>query len=458
MSMPYRVLVIDDDLTIRDSCFQILSRKGSEVWLAENGRKGLSMLEEREFDVVILDLRMPDISGFDILKRIREDHPETVVIVITGYPSVESAVEAMKLGAKDFIPKPFTPNMLRTILSRTLQRYRSETDHTHAVPNRDISASLEDIVGSSPVMRKLKKFILKAAETDCSVLISGETGTGKELIARALHYCSQRRNNKFITVDSGGLVDTLIESELFGHVKGSFTGAITNRIGRFEMAHKGTLFFDEITNMSLRIQSKLLRVLQEREITPVGGQKLIHVDFRIIAATNTDLEQEIKRGAFRKDLYYRINVIPLHLPPLRERREDISVLADYFLARFRMNKKVKRPVRIAEHAMEFMVNYPWPGNIRELEHLMKRAVMLCDDDTVDPFGVTGMFGGDAACGLSVDHQGHQLQEMEREHIAEMLRRCGRNKSLTARMLGIDRKTLRNKIRKYDIPDADSSPI
>jgi two-component system response regulator HydG len=223
------------------------------------------------------------------------------------------------------------------------------------------------------------------------------------------------------------------------------------------MAHKGTLFFDEITNMSLRTQSKLLRVLQEREITPVGCQKLIPVDVRIIAATNTDLEQEIRRGAFRKDLYYRINVIPLHLPPLRERREDIPVLADYFLTRFRTNKKVKKPVKIVESALESMVNYPWPGNIRELEHLMKRAVMLCDNDTVDPFKVTGMFGTDTAFRLSVDHQGHQLQEMEREHIAEMLRRCGRNKSLTARMLGIDRKTLRNKIHKYDIPDNDSSP-
>jgi DNA-binding NtrC family response regulator len=457
MSMPYAILVIDDEPTMRDSCYQILSRKGCEVWLSENGRQGLSRLSERPFDVVILDLKMPDINGFEILKRIQADHPETIVIVITGYPTVESAVEAMKLGARDFIPKPFTPNMLRTILSRTLHTRRSEAEHSRTGRELEVSAGADTIVGASPVMKELKRFIKKAARTDCSVLITGETGTGKELVARALHYHSRRRNNKFVTVDSGGLVDTLIESELFGHVKGSFTGAINNRTGRFEMAHKGTLFFDEIANMSLHIQSKLLRVLQEHEITPVGCHKLIAVDVRIIAATNTNLEQEIERNTFRRDLYYRLNVIPLRLPSLRERREDIPLLADYFLTHFRMNKEVKAPMRIAESAMEAMMNYTWPGNVRELEHLIKRAVLLSDEDEVDPFRVTGVFGTGASLVLSIHPQACQLHDVEREHIIEMLRRCGRNKSLTARMLGIDRKTLRNKMKKYDISESSSYP-
>ena len=455
MNVSYNILVIDDEPVLRDSCYQILSRKGCDVWLSENGKQGLSQLRERQFDVVILDLKMPDISGFDILKIIQTDYPETVVIVITGYPTIETAVEAMKLGARDFIPKPFTPNMLRTVLSRALQTRRNGNDQSRTGRGSESTAGIDTIIGTSPVMKELKRFIMKAARTECSVLITGETGTGKELVARALHYYSPRRNNNFITVDSGGLVDTLIESELFGHEKGSFTGAITNRIGRFEMAHKGTLFFDEIANMSLQIQSKLLRVLQEHEITPVGCQKLITVDVRIIAATNTNLEQEIKRGMFRKDLYYRIDVIPIHLPPLRERREDIPLLADYFLTKFLKNKKVKTPVRITESAVESMMNYSWPGNVRELEHLMNRAVMLCDDDKVDPFRVSGNFGADAPSGFSVNHQTHQLHEIEREHIIEMLKLYGHNKSLTARMLGIDRKTLRNKMKRYEISDIDS---
>ena len=319
MNPPFNILVIDDEPVMRDSCFQILSRKGCEVSLSENGQKGLNCLSDQQFDVVILDLKMPDINGFEILKKIHKKTPETIVIIITGYPTVESAVKAMKMGAYDFIPKPFTPSILRTVVARALEKRRLYTDTLSVNKELETLDGNDAIVGRSPVIFELKRFIKKAGISDCSVLITGETGTGKELVARSLHYYSRRRNNNFIIVDSGGLVDSLIESELFGHEKGSFTGAISDRIGRFELANSGTIFFDEISNMSFRIQSKLLRVLQEYEIARVGNSRFIPVDIRIIAATNCDITNEIKKGNFREDLYYRLNVIPIHLPPLRER-------------------------------------------------------------------------------------------------------------------------------------------
>jgi DNA-binding NtrC family response regulator len=454
MSLPFTILVIDDEPVMRDSCFQVLSRKGCEVWLSESGRKGLKQLAEHHFDVVILDLKMPDINGFDILKTIHVKNPDTIVIVITGYPTVESAVEVMKMGAYDFLPKPFTPNMLRTVVSRALEKRNLYNQPLSFSRESEVPIGVDAIVGTSPTIMDLKQFIKKVSISDCSVLITGETGTGKELVARALHHHSYRRNNNFVTVDAGGLVDTLIESELFGHVKGSFTGAISDRVGRFEIAHRGTLFFDEISNMSSHIQSKLLRVLQEQEISRVGAVQLIPIDVRIIAATNTDLTHEVTEGNFREDLYYRLNVIPMYLPPLRERREDIPVLAGYFLKRFRAGKAVPLPEKISEKALRTMVEYDWPGNIRELEHMIKRTVALSDESEVDPFEITNAVVSRTPRISHNEKDIHQLGEVEKEHIEKMLKKFNYNKSRTAEILGIDRKTLRNKIRKYGIFDTE----
>lgn len=454
MSLVFNILVIDDEPVMRDSCFQVLSRKGCDVTLTENGRRGLNQLSKRTFDIVILDLKMPDINGLEILETVKENHPETIVIIITGYPSVETAVKAMKLGAYDFIPKPFTPNMLRMVVARALEKRRLYSENLPAEKGADTSDGNDAIIGESKVITYLKQFIKKASLSDCSVLITGETGTGKELVARALHYHSLRKANRFVTVDSGGLVDTLIESELFGHVRGAFTGAVSERIGRFEMANRGTLFFDEISNMNFRIQCKLLRAIQEQEITRVGTSYSIPIDVRIITATNRNLKAEIKRGDFREDLFYRLNVIPIHLPSLRERTEDIPTLANYYFNRFKENKTIPYPEKISDEAMEAMIQYDWPGNVRELEHIIKRAVALCDTREVNPFKIahdipfirTESFGKETSAQL--------LQDIEGEHIEKTLVRLNFNKSETARVLGIDRKTLRHKIKKYGIKDSE----
>lgn len=453
MNMPFNILIIDDEPVMRDSCFQILSRKGCEVSLAENGHIGLFLLERCEYEVVILDLKLTDLSGFDILKIIHKKYPNTIVIVITGYPTVEAAVEAMKMGAYDFIPKPFTPNLLRTVVSRALEKRKLFTG-TPSTANdlNNGEDNINTIIGESKVICELKHFIKKAACSDCTVLITGETGTGKELVARALHFNSRRKNRDFITVDSGGLVDSLIESELFGHVKGSFTGADTDRTGRFELAHKGTLFFDEISNMSYRIQGKLLRILQEHEFAKVGASHPQPVDVRIIVATNQNLAKAIMDGNFREDLYYRVNVIPVHIPPLRDRCEDIPLLANYFLKKFCEQKRLPYPERITEKAIKEMMDYDWPGNVRELEHMIKRTVALCDDKEVNPFEVTQENIYNSSISVTNKVPTLEICSIEKEHIDKILKKFHYNKTQTAKALGVDRKTLRSKIKKYGICD------
>ncbi|HDY89293.1 MAG TPA: sigma-54-dependent Fis family transcriptional regulator, partial [bacterium] len=419
--MAINILVIDDDPVMRDSCFQILSRKGCDVLLSENGQNGLNQLKTKKIDVVILDLKLPDMKGLDVLKKIKKSNKETVVIVITGYPTVDFSVKAMKMGAYDFIPKPFTPNMLRTIVVKALENRRREAETIYSPRVLMSLQGIDAIIGRSPVITELKQFIKKAAMSDCSVLITGETGTGKELIARALHICGHRKNSNFVTVDSGGLPDTLIESELFGHVKGSFTGAISDRIGRFEMAHKGTLFLDEVSNMSYHVQSRLLRALQEHEISRIGSGQIIPVDVRIISATNRDLDTEIKKGDFRKDLYYRLNVILIHLPTLRERREDIPVLANYFLSHFRKKMGRTFPERISDKALKDMMNHHWPGNVRELENVMERAVALCDEKEVNPFRISGNMSSSISEPHMIKEDLTRLEDVEKEHITKILK-------------------------------------
>ena len=377
------ILVIDDEETMRDSCQQALSRSGNIVEVAEEGTKGLEMLGKESFDLVILDLKMPGLSGMEVLKRIKEDEPEVVVVVITGYATVESAVEAMKAGAYDFIPKPFTPESLRMIVNRALEKRKLSLENILLRAELKDKISEDMIIGQNAKMHEVEQLVRKVAPTDSTVMITGETGTGKELIARAIHRQSNRKDKPFIVVDCGGLVESLFESELFGHIKGSFTGATETKYGRFEVADGGTVFLDEVGNISMNIQAKLLQAIQEKEITRVGSTKAIKVDVRIIAATNQDLLQGIKEGTFREDLFYRLSVVPIALPALRERKEDIPLLVKYFLIKYN-KKREKNVTGISKEAMKILTGYDWPGNVRELENVIERAVVLARSRVIEP--------------------------------------------------------------------------
>ncbi len=449
MQSKANILIIDDEETMRDSCRQTLSRDGNRIEVAESGSKGLSLLEAESFDLVILDLKMPGLSGMEVLKKIKQNDPEAMVVVITGYATVESAVEAMKRGAYDFIPKPFTPDSLRVIVKRALDR--RELALENVLLRDELKADFEPgvIIGQSKAMKKVEELVQKVGPTDTTVLISGESGTGKELVARAIHRYSGRKDKPFVAVDCGSLVENLFESELFGHTKGSFTGATATKYGRFELANGGTLFFDEIGNISINIQTKLLRVLQEREITKVGGSQVIKVDVRIVAATNKDLQKAVKAGAFREDLFYRLSVVPIALPALCERRDDIPLLANYFLQKY--NKKRKKNIKaISDRAMKALVEYDWPGNVRELENAIERAVVLAENDVVSPsellyYGLSAETPSGSDAGKS-----QRLVDVEKEHIASTLKILNGHRGKTAERLGIDRKTLRLKMKKYGI--------
>ena len=449
MSGQANILVIDDEETMRDSCRQTLSRDGSRVAVAEDGSRGLAMLKKESFDLVILDLKMPGLSGMEVLKKIKEEDPEVVVVVITGYATVESAVEAMKIGAYDFIPKPFTPESLRAIVKRALDKRELALENVLLRGELKASFGPDVIVGQSKLMKKVEELVRKVGPTDTTVLISGESGTGKELVARAIHRHSSRRDKPFVAVDCGSLVENLFESELFGHVKGSFTGATATKYGRFELANGGTLFFDEIGNISINIQTKLLRVLQEREVTKVGSSQVIKVDVRIVAATNKDLQKAVKAETFREELFYRLSVVPITLPALRERRDDISLLATHFLSKY--NKKRRKNIRaISERAMEALVEYDWPGNVRELENAIERAVVLAENDVVKPSDLL-YYGLTVERSLRSDvSEAQRLIDVEREHITKTLKMFDGHKGKTAESLGIDRKTLRSKLRRYGI--------
>jgi DNA-binding NtrC family response regulator len=444
-----RILVIDDDESMRDSCRQALARKASRVKVAKDGLSGLGILEKEAFDLVILDLKMPGLSGMEVLNRIKQEYPEVVVVVITGYATVESAVEAMRHGAYDFLPKPFTPESLRAIVERALDRRELVLENILLRSELEANVGYEVIIGQSEPMRKIEEVMLKVSPTDTTVLISGESGTGKELVARAIHRHSSRKDKPFVVVDCGSLVENLFESELFGHVKGSFTGATATKYGRLELANGGTVFFDEIGNISMNVQTKLLRVLQEREVTKVGSTQVIKVDVRVIAATNRDLQKAAQAGTFREDMFYRLSVVPITLPPLRERRDDIPLLANYFLKKY--NQKRKKNVNaISTKAMKALVEHDWPGNIRELENAIERAVVLTENDTIEPSDLL-YYGLNASTIPEPDmDRPRRLADVEKEHIARTLKMFGGHKGKTAKWLGIDRKTLRSKLRRYDI--------
>ena len=439
-SSTVKTLVIDDDKAMRDACYQILSRLGFEVDLAGDGRRGLILMAKGSYDLVLLDLVMPDQNGVEVLKQIKLLDPAVQVIIITGHGTIAAAVETIKLGAFDFLPKPFTPDDLRQVVKRALEKQPEPV----SAP-RPKSDGLQ-IVFASEAMARIMEMVQRVARSDSTVLITGESGTGKGLIAQKIHALSPRQPEPFVTVDCGTLVETLFESELFGHVKGSFTGANANKIGKFELAQGGTLFFDEISNISLEVQAKLLRAVQERKISRVGSHRVITVDVRIIAATNRDLAQAIRTGGFREDLFYRLNVVSIHIPPLRQRKSDIEPLIVHFLAKY--NRQLKKSVQgFTPEAMELMLDYSWPGNVRELENTVERLVVF----SVGPYLELSdlAFSGVEFCPSS-GNEAISLKDMERDHILRILQQCEGRRTDTARLLGIDRKTLREKLKRYQI--------
>ncbi len=444
-----QILVVDDDKTMRDACHQILTRQGFQVEQAANARQGLGLLEGSSFDVILLDLVMPDLDGLETLKKIKSLDTDCEVIIITGYGSIPTAVEAMKAGAFHFLSKPFAPDDLRTVITRALEKRRLNLENLYLRQELKSKDGRGTVVYQSDSMARIMEMASRVAGSDSTVLITGESGTGKSIIARQIHQLSSRAKRPYITVDCGTLVETLFESELFGHVKGAFTGADANKVGKFELAQHGTLFFDEISNISLEVQAKLLRAVEERKVSKVGSHRVITVDVRLIAATNRDLTEAIKDGSFRGDLFYRLNVVSLHIPALRERKDDIPLLVEHFLKKYntRLHKQSNHIKGVSDTALEVFLRHDWPGNVRELENTVERLVVLSTGPYLesDDLAYAGLFLTPPGESTSLD-----LKDLEREHILRTLQKFGGHKSDTARALGIDRKTLRVKLKRYNI--------
>jgi Response regulator containing CheY-like receiver, AAA-type ATPase, and DNA-binding domains len=408
-----KILIVDDELVICKSCEKIFRREGHDVKYVTSGKEAIQILESERFDVVFTDLKMIDIGGMEVLQTIKQKYPETIAIVITGFATIASAVETMRGGAFDFLPKPFTPSELLAVLDRALEK-RKIISLSSGEFEYNLNSGFEGIIGKSPRMQEVYKLIQKVAATDSTVLIIGESGTGKDMIAKALHNQSKRKNEKFFALDISTLSSTLIESELFGHVKGAFTGAHADKKGIFDVADGGTIFLDEIGNLPMEIQSRLLRLLQEKEFIPVGSTTVKYSDVWLIFATNQNLKQLVAAGKFREDLYYRLNVFPIKLPPLRERREDIPELVIFFLNKYCERNGRKVP-KIQTEAIEAMVNYHWPGNVRELEHTIERLVILVEDKEIEPVHVSAaLFKTDGYAHSVIPKHSEELKSLKKQ--------------------------------------------
>lgn len=452
-------LVADDDILMREFVVETLSRSGVQVTQVGNGLEAKNLLAEKHFDLSFLDLKMPGMDGMQVLKFIKETNIETLPVIITAFGTVEKAVEAMKMGAYDFLMKPFSPEQVEIIIKRTKEWVNLQAQNAYL--EEELGWRLphgRQIVGQSEVIQKLMKDVEKVSKSSSSVLISGESGTGKELIARAIHFMSDRRDKPFIRMNCAAVPDTLMDSELFGHEKGAFTSAVATRLGRFELAHRGTLLLDEISEMPLGLQAKLLRVLQEQEFERVGGSRTIKVDCRIIATTNRNLKDFVDAGKFRQDLFYRLNVVPVVAPPLSARREDIPLLVNAFIER-RTNAKDQQ-LAFTARAMEALQSYDWPGNVRELENLVERLCVMEEGPELDvdvlPFEVSGSRRESQATAENQadtpapagDNAICTIAEMEREAIIKTLRHTEGNKTRAAELLGVSIRTLRNKLNEY----------
>jgi DNA-binding NtrC family response regulator len=434
------LLIVDDELIVRDSLSKWFREEGYAVTVAESAQEALQRMAAQHFDLALVDIKMPGTDGVDLQRRMHEIDPEMLVIMMTGYASVETAVAALKNGAYDYVSKPFDPEEMAHTVRNALSHKQAERENVQLRETLATVSGEKELAGQSPEMMRVLEAIQTVGPTEATVLITGESGTGKELCARAIHAASNRRFNPLVVIHCGALTETLLESELFGHEKGAFTGAQYRKKGSFETAEGGTVFLDEIGDISLKTQTDLLRVLQEREITRVGSTHPIHVDFRCIAATNKDLEALIQEGKFRPDLYYRLNVFPIRLPPLRERRSDIPLLVDVFVRRFSasMNKRI---TRVSPAAMDLLVGYPWPGNVRELENAVERAMVVAQEPELREQDFSLKLGAHAEAPRTLD-------DAERAHILAVLEECGGNQTQAAAVLDIDRVTLHNKLKKY----------
>ncbi|WP_337872352.1 sigma-54 dependent transcriptional regulator [Ignavibacterium sp.] len=446
MEKKHRILVVDDEEIVRQSLLAWFKEDGYDIDTAENADAALRLFETGKYSLILLDIKMPGMSGMDLLIKLKEYDPNAIIILITAYASVSSAVKALKSGAYDYITKPIDPDELSHIVEKALYQKNLEAENVKLKESIDEIAKPDNLIGESHQMKEIYNLIHTVAPTDTTVLILGESGTGKELVAKAIHLNSKRKYFPMVTVNCGALPESLLESELFGHEKGAFTGAHYRRKGKFEMANGGTIFLDEIGTISNKVQVELLRVIETKQFTRVGGSETISSDFRVIAATNENLEELVKEGKFREDLYYRLNVFTIHIPPLRERVDDIPLLANYFLKKYTssMNKKI---TGMSDEAINFMLKYKWHGNVRELENAIERAVVVCRNDKIQledlPFKVSNNKQWN-------DVEDKSLSEVEKRHITLVLKENNWNISKSADDLKIDRVTLYNKIKKYGL--------
>jgi len=435
-----RILIVDDAATTLEVLQRILTAAGYQVFTAPSVAGALEILENTALELVITDLKMPKVSGLDLVRHVRENFKDTEVMMITGYPSIEGAVNAIKTGAEDFLAKPFTDEELLAVVGRALDKLKARRSG-HATTEQAVAVH-KGFIGNSKVMHRIFTAISKAALTSATVLITGESGTGKELTARAIHYGSTRSSAPFVPVNCGSIPETLLENELFGHVKGAFTGATESRAGFFHAADGGTIFLDEVSDMSLAMQIKLLRVLQDKEVCMVGSNRARKVDVRILAATNKSLDELVKKEAFREDLFYRLNVITIFMPPLRERGNDILLLARHFAATFAAD--LGKPVpRFSDKALQSLRNYDWPGNVRELENVIQRLIVMTDGDIIEVPDLPCLMRFSA---LRKTGFTRTLAEVEAEYIGNVLESVDGNKTRAADILGIDRKTIRQKLK------------
>jgi DNA-binding NtrC family response regulator len=450
-----KILIVDDEEGMRRLLGRVLAREGYETVVVASGAEALQQVAADQFDLVITDIVMPGMGGLELLREVKAYDPALPIIVITAYGTVESAVQALRAGAYDYITKPFETDEIKLTVAKALERERLLAENRYLHQELEERYSFSGIVGSAAVMRRVFETASSVAASTASVLITGESGTGKELIARSIHFSSLRKEKPFIVLNCAALSEGVLESELFGHERGAFTGAVATKKGRFELAHEGTLFIDEVGEMSLAAQVKLLRVIQEHEFERVGGTRTIRTDVRIVAATNKNLEAEVKRGSFREDLFYRLNVVNIHIPPLRERREDIEPLARHFLQKF-ARETGKKIDQLSPRTLSCLLAYDWPGNVRELQNVIERAVVLAKSGVITPRDLPqGLQGPDQIC-LQLPERGGSLTEiledLERQLILQTLHREEGSQTRAAAALGIKRTTLRYKMEKYRLLD------
>lgn len=457
-----KILVVDDEQSMRDFLAIMLKKEGHEVSTAENGRDALKAVQAEIFDLVVTDVKMPGADGIEVLKTIKDISPETVVIMITAFATAETAIEAMKLGAYDYIIKPFKVDEIKLIINNSLEKRRLRKENILLKREMASQAGLENFIGKSEAMQKVFSLIRQVADTNSTVLITGESGTGKELVAKAIHFNSPRKKGPFVTVNCGALPETLLESELFGYMKGAFTGAASNKQGLFEAANGGTIFLDEISATTPALQIKLLRVLQEREFMRVGGTAEIKVDVRVVAASNKDISREVAQGAFREDLYYRLNVIPIQMPPLRMRKEDVPLLADFFLKKCsKKNGEGTGTKKIDPAALRTLMDFNWPGNVRELENMMERLVILTPEDTIRVEHLPDAVRNFRPCAdmipFDIPDEGLDMEALlenaEKTLLRKALEKSGGVKTEAARLLGLSFRSFRHRLQKYETPES-----